>query len=234
MSFSKTISEDGLRWMADNFNWAIDKRLLTADTPLVLPTSEYFPERRETPEQGVARRVEDLRLHLRLSDPVEVRPLDPVQERFRADFAELSGHGEMRSCGGLRSVIRYDRALIGRPGALLAMLAHDLMRHRLADLDEFPPGGPEAEELAVDLHVVSMGLGVIAMAGAEGDGWPGHITQAVRARALALFLYATARPADAALDHLPKGASAHLRDALAAAEVKRAGAALCRRLQPAA
>lgn len=234
MFFSNGFPEDGLRWMTDNFHWAVDKGLLHAGTPLILPTPDFFPERRVTREEGVARRVEDIKLHLGIDDPVEVRPLDPVHETFRADFAQLSGQGAAWSCGGRRSVIRYDPALRERPNALLAMLAHDLMHHRLALLDEFPPGGPEAEELATDLHVVSMGLGVIAMAGAGRDGWPGHITQGVRARALALFLHATGRPEQAALAHLSDGAAAHLREALGMAELRLAGEGVRRRLRPAA
>ncbi|MEL7469473.1 MAG: hypothetical protein AAFN27_13525 [Pseudomonadota bacterium] len=50
------------------------------------------------------------------------------------------------------------------------------------------PGGTEFEELNTDLHVITMGLGVIEMLAAKAAGWMGYMRQPTRAHALATFV----------------------------------------------
>jgi hypothetical protein len=111
-------------------------------------------------------------------------------------------------------MISYDPALFARPAVLLSMLAHEVMHQRLHMIEELPPGGAETEELATDLHVITCGMGVLQMAGAEVAGWQGYLSQQSRAHALAVFLLARGIDPQEAIIALPPHSAKLLSKAL--------------------
>ncbi len=219
------VSEDLRGWIVENFDWAADHGLLTRETPLVLPTREFITAPKGEDPATARRIAEDLKRLLGLDgETISVAPSEGPAPEYRLDYNALSGRaGSWERAGEAGGIIRYDPALMRQPVAFLALMTHELMHHVLHRIDEYPPGGPEAEELATDLHMISCGFGVIAMAGAEQAGWLGYMTQPSRAHALALFLAARGIGAAAARAYLPALSAGYLGKALR--EVARSGEA---------
>jgi hypothetical protein len=97
------------------------------------------------------------------------------------------------------AVITYDPALVRSPEDLVATLAHELAHYVLSNVGVAPPGGWHLHELATDLAVVYLGLGIFAANAAfrfeqfqdglaHGWSWSrlGYASQAHLAYALAL------------------------------------------------
>lgn len=187
----KTVSEDVEDWLVAQFEWAIDARLLRNDTPLVLPTSDFFTAQSGPHEELVPSLVGDiLRVMNRPNDHIDCTPIDRPSAELRAAGAfemtsEVAGawDGDAES-----SVIFYDPEMTARPLVLIATLVHEVVhhvmhRHHADDLAE----GPE-EELQTDAQMITTGFGLIAMMGAEEAGWSGYMRQPTRAHGLAMFL----------------------------------------------
>lgn len=177
-------------WIRESFVWSLGEGILRPDTPLVLPTAEFFPARKGvSDEEKIKGVVEDLQRILRLEDrQIEVRPREVLPDELRHQYGALSEIGGTWMADENSSVITYDPTLIRQPLALISVLAHEMMHERLSWRATDMPGGDEAEELSTDLHCFTAGLGVIQMAGAEQAGWQGYMRQSSRAYALALFL----------------------------------------------
>ncbi len=125
---------------------------------------------------------------------------------------------------GGASTITYHPELLSRPGALVAILAHGLSHHLLANASSEPPGGVEAWDHATDLVAVALGYGVfLANASTlvtweEGPTWEGPcalhqgwLSQSEVCEALALFSGLHRVPFRVFRRHLCPGARAHLR-----------------------
>ena len=177
-------------WITDEFDWAVKTGLLTYKTPLIVPTSDYFPAKSGPPHQVVEGLVSNI-LHLveRPNDKIDLIPIDrpPLELRAPGAFQNLSEqaggwYGDEQS-----SVIFYDPEMVSRPAVLIATLVHEVMHHILHQHVEFDENTAE-EELATDLHVISMGFGLIYIGAAEQTGWLGYMRQSSRLYALALFM----------------------------------------------
>lgn len=215
MFWSYPVSADIQDWVAENFEWAIDRGLLTRDTPLVLPTETFFKAPKGKSEAVAAAIFEDLKRALHLEEAkIDLLPLDVVSADYRMDYNSLSGVGGTWQGQGDSAVIRYDPAMFNIPLAMMSTLTHELMHHVLHAQEDYPPGGAETEELATDLHMITMGLGVIALSGAEQAGWQGYLSQPSRAHALALFLMGRGMDPAEALRHLPARSGKYVRRAL--------------------
>ncbi len=142
---------------------------------------------------------------------MDVLALDLLPAEYRVDYNALSAvGGTWQGDETGRAVVRYDPNMTNHPLAFLSMLVHELLHHRLHMTPLDMPGGPEAEELATDLHCITTGFGVISMAGAEQVGWQGYMRQDTRGFALALFC---ALRGDDGLEHLTPRAARMVRRA---------------------
>ena len=206
------VSEDVQDWIEASFDWARMNGIFTPKTPLVLPTKEFFPAPSGDTHQVVVGLVDNLKTILGLQGlDIALAPLNDLPEELRHSYettSSVAGTWQGDDAGGL---ISYDPGLINRPMTLISMLAHELMHQRLARSTGDWPGGAEAEELATDLHVITAGLGVIELAGAEQAGWQGYMRQTSRAHALAVFLARRGMGAEAALSYLPPRAAKFLK-----------------------
>lgn len=215
MFFRYPVSTDLQAWIADSFGWATRHGLLRASTPLVQANGSHFPAPRgATGADTVEGLFTDLRRLLRLDGAkLHLAPLDLLRPEHRSplDVASVAGTWQSDEDAAL---IRYDPALIERPLVLIATLAHELMHHVLYQIEEEPPGGPAAHELSTDLHVITSGFGVLAMAAAEQSGWHGYLSQPSRAHALAVFLRVAGHDPDLAVRLLPPRSARLLRRAL--------------------
>jgi hypothetical protein len=203
--FGYPVSADVQDWIAENFHWAIAQGLLSAQTPLVLASTEFFPAPRgKTEKDTVLGLVENLKTILGLEGlMIDVEPLEVLPDELRHTYTEMSSVAGTWQADENGALIRYDPTLMRMPMVLISTLAHELMHERLSWTSFDFPGAPEAEELATDLHCITMGLGAIEMAGAELAGWQGYMRQPSRAHALALFLAARQIEPKAAIAGLP-------------------------------
>lgn len=215
MFFREKTSLETHDWIVENFEWAIKAGLLTTTTPLVRPSPEFFKTPGGRDHQTAVGLVGDLKRILRIeSDRIEVVELNALPDQYRHEYG-LTGSiaGTWQGDGG-QSLVSYDPNLFDRPLTLLSTLAHELMHHILHDQAAEIPGGEEAEELNTDLHVITMGLGLIEMLGADSAGWSGYMRQPTRAYALVVFLAVRDIPEASALQELTGHARKHLKNAL--------------------
>lgn len=195
------VSAEICDWIEDSFDWAQKTAIFTPQTPLILPTKEFFPAQKGEPDHVVKGLVENLKPMIGVADlDISVAPLDVLPDELRHQYgqtSEVAGTWQGDFEGGL---IRYDPTLIRKPMALIAMLAHELMHQRMARTLRDWPGGDEVEELTTDLCVIAAGLGAIQIAGSDQAGWQGYLRQTSRAHALAVFLTRQGLAADPALN----------------------------------
>lgn len=219
-------------WLMRHLGGAEDLR----ETPLVLPTAEFFPrpagEGRAVAE-AVFARVRDLmglndwpcvlverdRTNVQVG---EFLVLQPQSGRATAGTFENSG-GEV--------VITYDPDLVQRPINLITTFAHELAHYVLHTIEEPPPGAeaePMLEELATELAVAYFGFGLIAANGAfdfqqyqdfgrqgwRGGAW-GYFSEDAWSFALAVFLALRDEPPDEARRRLKPHLAKKLDRALA-------------------
>ena len=187
----RLVSQEAQDWVDDNFDWAVDVGFLTARTPLVLPTREFFPSKIGKSPEAVQSLVGDIARLLGLEDRViQVSPLDVLPGEYRHNYQDLTAQAGTWQGEENAALIRYDPELVARPLVLIAILVHELMHEKLSWTPVQPPGGEALHELATDLHCITCGFGVIAMNAAEQIGWQGYMRQPTRAYALARFTLA--------------------------------------------
>ena len=71
-----------------------------------------------------------------------------------------SGPAGTFGLAGNTAEITYDRAYLGQPWRLVAVMAHELAHFRLSVVRESPPGGPDLGEPAADLTTIAFGFGL--------------------------------------------------------------------------
>lgn len=213
MFFNKyQVTEDVQDWITESFGWAILHHLLTPDTQLVLPTKEFFHAPAGNSPETVQALVDDLRHLLHLGDEnIQVMPLDVLPDEYNHQYGQLSSVAGTWQGDTEQALISYNPEHAKHPIAFIATLTHELMHHVLHRIEQYPPGGPEAEELGTDLHCITTGFGVFQLSGAEDVGWQGYMRQPSRAHAFALFLAVREIDPEPALSHLTPRAAKALR-----------------------
>jgi hypothetical protein len=209
------LSAETIGWIEDNFDWAIRHGLLTDRTPLVTLSRTYFSAPSTKSPDFVLRLIKDIQSILGIADArISVLPLEQIDARFRHSHENLVSIGGTWQQDGNGALIRYDREQINAPVVLIGTLSHEVMHHVLHGIHELPPGGEETEELATDLHCITMGFGLFQMEAAERLGWQGYMRQPTRAHALGLFLRMRGIPESEALAHLSPRCGKYLLNAL--------------------
>lgn len=215
MFFKFEIEADTREWILEQFHWAIEDGLLSRDCELVLPTAQFFPTQRGSPNDTVAGLVDNIKGHLNIEDArIDVAPADVLPEEFRHEYQSTSSiAGTWQSDGDGAALIRYDPAMLSKKLGLLSVLVHEVMHHRL-HIAVTPPEMDEAtHELATDLHCITAGFGVLSMSGAEQVGWQGYMRQETRAFSLAVFCLLLDCK-DIAIEYLPARSRKLLKRAL--------------------
>ena len=214
--------EDDLRhWIIEEFAFAIDQNILRNDTPLILPTRDFFAAPGgKTPEtvQGLVRDFQRL-LHIEDAE-IHVAPLNKVRaENMVREYDKLGDtagtwQAADEDAGGV-AVIHYDVDLLEyQPIALLATLHHEMMHHVLLNDEEDFPEALAEEELRTDLHCITSGGGIIQINGAEASGWGGYMRQPTRCNCLAVFMYLRGIPQEQVLPDLSARMTKYLKKAL--------------------
>lgn len=219
MFFRYSVSEEIQEWIYENFQFAIRVRLLTKDTPLVLATKEFFKTPKGKDDVVVASLVKDIQNLLGRTDKdIKVRALNVLDDQFRHEYGAVQDVGGTWEDDTVESVISYNPNLMKNPVALVSMLTHEVMHEVLHSIQDYPPGGPEAEELNTDLHCITTGFGVLQITYAETMGWAGYMRQNSRIHALAMFTLVRDLSPDDVLMALPQSNKRQFKKALKAIE----------------
>lgn len=192
------------------------------ETPLVLPTAEYFPK-----PQGEGREVAEV-IFLRVRELMGLGEWRcELVERFDqsaevGEFLRLQPEGKPIAgtfqSDGQSVVITYAPDLVRRPYNLIGTFAHELAHYVLHTIPEEPPGAdaePMIEELATELAVAYFGFGLMAAncafefeqfqdfgrSGWRGGSW-GYFSEDGWCFALAVFLALRGEEAETARKHL--------------------------------
>lgn len=205
------IDADELEWQLATFKWLGEEFGEIGESPLVLPTPEWFPPSRSTGPTRVREIFDTVRSLAGMEQwECELR----AGERSRpvaAGNAHLlrhegapapSGTFEVAAAGdgAPRVVITYNPDLETAPAQLIATFAHELAHYLMQSAQTAPPGGWELHELHTDLCAVYMGFGIFLANGARqfsqfqsaGEmGWSssvqGYLSEGALVTATAIF-----------------------------------------------
>jgi len=178
-------------WQFEAFAWLLRNAggyPKFAESSLVLPNEEYFPDRGLKGQAGVAALFRRVREHSGMEEwPCTVA----------AESAEAQAPDE--EAESIR-VIRYQRGSL-EAIALVAHFARELGRYLVETFDEAVPGGESAQESAVEICAVFLGFGIF-MANSAATGTKYVLSEGELAHALALFCLLGRRPPGDADPHL--------------------------------
>ena len=208
-------------WQLQAWAWLMRHRggmAMISRTPLASPSREHFPPTEAVGEARAAHVFECVRRQMSMTDndyPCRLEARTPPRADAQVGvFWVLESPGAVNGTFDIvegQPVICYADSLVDQPMRLVATLAHELSHYLILDIEEAPPGGWEAHELATDLTVAYRGLGVFCANTAfsfeqHGDtfsqGWRsqrnGYLSPRSWAFAIAVFLALKGEPIDAA------------------------------------
>lgn len=237
------IDDEELEFQLATFKWLIGQFGPIGETPLVLPTPDFFPLVGARGEAGVREIFEAVRALVGMAEwPCELR-VGKSDVPIDAGNAHLLRHqGNPAPCGtfevgeglaGRHGIITYNPGMAGDQAGLVATFAHEFGHYLMATAAAPPPGGWELHELHTDLAAVYFGFGVFMANHARSFGhfstsggsgwqasWRGYLSEGALVTATAIFQRLAGRD--------PLAAMPFLKDYLRK-DLKRAAAALAKK-----
>ena len=217
------IDRDELDFQLATFKWLIGEFGPVGETPLVLPTPDFFDPRGAEGEAGVREIFDAVRRHAGMADrPCELRA-GKADRPIDAGNAHLLKHeGGSAPCGtfrvgdglaGRHGIITYNPGMARDRAGLVATFAHELGHYLMATAARSPPGGWDLHELHTDLAAVYLGFGLFMANHARdfshfttvsGAGWQsslrGYLSENALVTAIVVFQRLAGRdPGDASL-----------------------------------
>lgn len=204
------IDADELEWQLASFKWLAEEFGEVGDTPLVLPTAEWFPASRLEGEPRVRELFDQVRSLAGMEQwQCELRP-GARSRPVAAGNAHLLRHEDPPppvgtfaiepGQGAPQAVITYNPDFEANPAALVATFAHELAHYLMNGAASAPPGGWDLHELHTDLCAVYLGFGIFLANGARnfsqfqsgGEmGWSssvqGYLSEGALVTATAIF-----------------------------------------------
>ncbi len=207
------VDSQELEWLMASAKWLIEalpgaSQMWTR--PLILPTTDFFPDTRLKGHARAQELFDLIRRHTDMADWECVlkagqapRPTN-LGSGLTHSFESNSAAGTFQQAidpatGRVIALIHYDPRLIDDPPSLVATFAHELAHAQLHTISDEPPGGPELEELVTDATAVFMGFGVFlansaksfsAFQSFDSSGWEsrrqGYLSEQMLVTALAL------------------------------------------------
>jgi hypothetical protein len=165
-------------WQFETFAWLLRNCggfAKFAETTLVLPVEEHFPDRGMKGHAGVAALFRRVREHAGMAEwPCAVEPETETEPpRVHAGDTDRI------------PIIKY-RPEVLEPTPLVATFAHELARHLVETFDEPAPGGDALLEPAIDIAAVFMGFGLFIANSAVRKA-EFHLNEGELVHALAMF-----------------------------------------------
>ena len=223
------------------------------DTPLVLPTHDYFPAKGLNGHALASDVFERVREQARMTEwKCQLVPqAAPLPRRLTHDL-HIARPGEAPAgtfqWTGEAARITYSPDLLARPEHLIATFAHELAHYLVGSTSIEPPGGVEYLEGATDVAATFLGFGIfLANAAFHFEqlfdektgliGWQagsaGYLSEREHAFALAVFLALTDRDHKEAAPFLDANPRSHLKRATRDLGSHSAKLDALRRLEPA-
>lgn len=219
-------------WIEDCMLWLIEEfgadRL--RDTPVILPTSEFFPDQFSGDEDDLPALLN------RVCGYMEVDPRQVELEVFRdsrvmairdlplVEYSHSGAAGHYRKRRG-KFVVSLEASQVNHPAVLIATIAHELGHVRLLGEDRLDPDYEDHEPLT-DLLTVFLGMGVFTgnavfsfnqWTAASSQGWHterrGYMTEEMFGYALAAFAWMRGEIKPAWARHLEGNVSAYFKSA---------------------
>jgi hypothetical protein len=204
------IDDDELEWQLATFKWLRHEFGSSADTPLVLPTPEWFPPTKAQGHERVRHLFDSVRAAAGLDQwPCELRPGEGDRPAAVGTGLLLRHEGAPPPCGTFlveeeggepKAIVTYNPTLARDTTAMVATFAHELAHYVMSTAATAPPGGWELHELHTDLAAVYLGFGIFLANSARsfsqfqsaGEmGWSsrtqGYLSEAALVTATAVF-----------------------------------------------
>ena len=237
------IDEDELEFQLASFKWLQRQFGAIVDTPLILPTPEYFPSIESNRRVGARQLFNDVRRAAAMEDwPCELeagesdRPIDAGNAHLLRHEGPNSPCGTFRIEDGLagrHAVITYNPEMEHDQTGLVATCAHELGHYLMATSPGDPPGGWDLHELHTDLAAVYLGFGIFMANSARSfsqfqdgnySGWSartqGYLGEGALVTATAIYQRLAGRD--------PSDAAPYLKDYLRK-DLRKSGSALSKR-----
>ena len=220
------IDDDELEFQLATFKWLGEQfGPVSADTPRIEPTTDWFAARYPPGAAGVEALFDEVRAAAGMSDwPCALEAGDATRSSDAGNAHLLKHEGDEPPCGtfelreedGVRTaVVTYNPAMMAAPDELAATFAHELGHYLLATANDPPPGGWDLHELHTDLAAVYLGFGLFMANSAKtfrlidvagGSGWQmsrqGYLTEGALVTAFAIVERLAGRDALAARIYL--------------------------------
>ena len=164
------IDADELEFQLATFKWLIGQFGPVDETPLVLPTPDFFSAARAGGPADVKLLFDEVRRAAGMEDwPCELET-GASDRPVEAGNAHLLRHeGPAAPCGtfrieegpsGRHGIITYNPGMASDQAGLLGTFAHELGHYLMATAATDPPGGWDLHELHTDLAAVYLGFGI--------------------------------------------------------------------------
>lgn len=205
------VDDDELEFQLATFKWLAREFGDAGESPLVLPTPEFFPAVHAAGARaGVRELFDDVRRGAGMADWRCELEAGAGDRPIEAGNAHLLRHeGPAAPCGTFRTaeddaggyaIITYNPDMAQDQAALTATFAHELGHYLMATSRSAPPGDWDLHELHTDIAAVYLGFGIFLANSARhftqfqsagSMGWSsrtqGYLSEGALVTALAIF-----------------------------------------------
>ena len=222
---SSAIDEDFYEWTVALTAWVIenfDGIEQIKKTPLVTPTSKFFPARPEQNHAYAEHIAHQIATHAQMLDwPYQLVSQSKRAPSFVGDIAmkdidslPLGTFSTSKSDNTKNNptvTISYDPELTANPESLISTLAHEFGHFLMTNAKSPPPGGWEMEEPTTDGLAIFMGFGIFIANSATffnnndqgyAYGRSGYLCEGEILHALSAFLIISEKNINPAITHL--------------------------------
>lgn len=167
------VHDDEFEWLLAGFKWMLEEFEgieRHRETPLILPTTDFFPDSSLTGHARALELFEQVRSlaaldhqEFRLEAGASSKPLKVatgVGLVHHDDQTPLGTYRVVEDDGAYIPVIAYNPSMLDNPSGLVATFAHELSHYVMDGARREPPGGRDMHELMTDLTAVFLGFGI--------------------------------------------------------------------------
>jgi hypothetical protein len=169
--YKPALSDEGANALIEAFGWALqhfDRQRFVRNTPLVLPTADFFPAQLSSPQAAMRYAFEQVtrvcglpfwpwRLGFVDQCPLEPPPLLGLNVMVRDD----NTLHDWQQAEGATLWVPVIPDQLSQPAHLVANFAQTVAQHLLWQSQLVPPGGPESFKPMAELLAIFMGFGVM-------------------------------------------------------------------------
>lgn len=230
------LSEENEAFQIETYKWLLKNfggKEFYDETKLILPTEEFFPIEKETPEKTTQHIFDLVKKYAGLKDwpcTLKAQEEDPnlrISTFVSINTPEDNPHGTFSVNEKNQVTITYNPSLTSDPTQMVATFAHELSHYLTSTSTEPPPGGWDNWEFATDITATFLGFGIFQANSVfniqqytdfESQGWRssggGYLSEAEHSFALALFIRLKNISPNTVYPHCDVNIKAYLKKAL--------------------